>query len=586
MSILEWIRAGCAGSYGTVIEPCNYTEKFPHARVHYWYARGFNLAESYVMAVDSPYQGLTVGDPLCAPYARPPDVQVSGLSTGAVVSGTVGLNVSAAAPDGDRRVTRIDLFFDDQWLSTLYDTGPTPGNMVTATVDGKSKSYTVQSGDDLSDVVQGLADAMNALAPPSQRLDVTAAASTDRIELRQRDADLGQSDTRAYSVERRPGRRRRFDDQRMDRQRADARDGLRRHPRTESRGDAAGRRHAPVDHHPHRQHARDQLRDGRSRQHPRDPDERPRLRGQQRPRSPGCRGMPDEVRGPFHLEPGERGLSRGPHGRLGKLQHRGRVHRRQVAGSGLVNTSFSANFDSNADVLGSRGAIFLAAGEAGPNASYNLTTTALPDGPHTLRVVAYEGTAVATQGHAVIPFVVDNHEAECTVDAPADLSRWVHGESISVNANATSDVAITQMILYAEGKTVATSAVDTVGATLDTLDYGVGALPLQCLAVDALGRAVVSEVVFVEILPDYDNDTLDDDWELEHYATIEMYGAGDDPDHDGADMEAEFRADTDPLEPESLFAIQFDFVAPDDTPACVSPQARDACSRSSTTTSG
>ena len=28
MSILDWIRAGNAGSYGTVVEPCNYTEKF------------------------------------------------------------------------------------------------------------------------------------------------------------------------------------------------------------------------------------------------------------------------------------------------------------------------------------------------------------------------------------------------------------------------------------------------------------------------------------------------------------------------------------------------------------------------------
>ena len=563
MSILEWIRAGCAGSYGTVIEPCNYTEKFPHVRAHYWYGRGFNLAESYVMAVHSPYQGLTVGDPLCAPYAIPPAVQVSGISTGAVVSGTVNLNVTATAPDANRRVTRIDLFLDDQWLTTLYDTGPTAGNIVTATVDGKSKSYTVQSGDGLSDIAQGLANAINAPAPPSQRLDVTAAASTDRIEFRQRDADLGQSDTRAYSVSVGQGTGGALT--------LNAWTGSAELLETEF----AAIQELTIQGTPQ---AGDTL----------------RLIVTRTDAVPVTNTVTAVV-GDTHVtlintlvsavnnDPG----LQVPAGCLMKyVVHFTSTLRSEaylvartagwdsynltaaftVTSSALSNTSFSGNFESNADVMGSRGTIFLAAGETGPASSYDLTTTALPDGPHSLRAVAYEGTAVAAQGHAIIPFTIDNHATECSVDEPYDGSRWIHGESIPIGGSATSDVSITRMVLYAEGKSVATSSVGTIGTTLDTLDYGVGLLPLQCLAIDSTGRTVLSDMVYVEILPDYDNDGLADDWELEHYAGIEMYGPGDDPDHDGANMEAEFRADTDPLEPESLFAIQLDFVAPDNTP--------------------
>jgi hypothetical protein len=69
MSALRWLEAGATGSYGTVSEPCNYTEKFPQASVlipHYF--SGETLIEAYWKSVAWPGQGIFVGEPLANPY--------------------------------------------------------------------------------------------------------------------------------------------------------------------------------------------------------------------------------------------------------------------------------------------------------------------------------------------------------------------------------------------------------------------------------------------------------------------------------------------------------------------------------------
>ena len=69
--LLAFLEAGAAGSYGTVVEPCNYTQKFPDPVDYFYQARGFSLAEAYYQSVLNPFQGLLVGEPLAAPFARP-----------------------------------------------------------------------------------------------------------------------------------------------------------------------------------------------------------------------------------------------------------------------------------------------------------------------------------------------------------------------------------------------------------------------------------------------------------------------------------------------------------------------------------
>lgn len=69
MSILRWLEAGVTGSYGTVTEPCNFTDKFPDPLVLMRrYLGGETLIEAYWKSVRMPGQGLFVGEPLAAPF--------------------------------------------------------------------------------------------------------------------------------------------------------------------------------------------------------------------------------------------------------------------------------------------------------------------------------------------------------------------------------------------------------------------------------------------------------------------------------------------------------------------------------------
>lgn len=72
MSIMEWLKAGATGSYGAVVEPCSFVQKFPNPGVmmHY-YLRGQSLIEAYWKSVAWPGQGIFVGEPLAKPFAYP-----------------------------------------------------------------------------------------------------------------------------------------------------------------------------------------------------------------------------------------------------------------------------------------------------------------------------------------------------------------------------------------------------------------------------------------------------------------------------------------------------------------------------------
>lgn len=73
MPITEWLDGGATASYGTVEEPCNYSQKFSRASVlidQYW--RGATLIEAYWKAVEWPGQGLFIGEPLAQPFRDAP----------------------------------------------------------------------------------------------------------------------------------------------------------------------------------------------------------------------------------------------------------------------------------------------------------------------------------------------------------------------------------------------------------------------------------------------------------------------------------------------------------------------------------
>ncbi|PTT80775.1 TIGR03790 family protein, partial [Pelomonas sp. HMWF004] len=72
MTVLDWIDAGATASYGTVSEPCNHVQKFPHPQLLiHAYAQGVSALEAYWRSVAWPAQGVFVGEPLAAPFAAP-----------------------------------------------------------------------------------------------------------------------------------------------------------------------------------------------------------------------------------------------------------------------------------------------------------------------------------------------------------------------------------------------------------------------------------------------------------------------------------------------------------------------------------
>lgn len=115
MPVTSWLEAGLTGSYGTVAEPCNYTEKFPRVSVllnHY--VRGATLLEAYWKSVQWPGQGLFVGEPLARPFADQPSFSVG--------SSQYTLQTRALRPGG--RYALQYRASDGSWVTLQTVTGP------------------------------------------------------------------------------------------------------------------------------------------------------------------------------------------------------------------------------------------------------------------------------------------------------------------------------------------------------------------------------------------------------------------------------------------------------------------------------
>jgi uncharacterized protein (TIGR03790 family) len=89
MSILRWIEAGATASFGTVVEPCNYTAKFPQVSIAVEkYFAGETLIEAYWKSVAWPGEGLFIGEPLARPYG----------TTYSIADGTMTIKTTALKP--------------------------------------------------------------------------------------------------------------------------------------------------------------------------------------------------------------------------------------------------------------------------------------------------------------------------------------------------------------------------------------------------------------------------------------------------------------------------------------------------------
>ena len=183
---IEYLYAGAAASYGTVVEPCNHYGKFPVPRNYFFQSRGFTVAECYYQSVTNPYQGLLLGEPLAAPFALPGSGSWSNLPPGAPLAGTTNLTVQFTAPDVTRPVQQVDLFLNGAYSQTLTNIAPRQNNKLYISLNGQTTNYTVPASATLKSLASNLTAVLNT-ASYSNATKVAALAHGDRIELRSLD---------------------------------------------------------------------------------------------------------------------------------------------------------------------------------------------------------------------------------------------------------------------------------------------------------------------------------------------------------------------------------------------------------------
>ncbi|MCE5276512.1 MAG: hypothetical protein ABFD92_19150 [Planctomycetaceae bacterium] len=138
------MRHGAAGTCGTVTEPGATQSKFPTPFFQVIYAQGFSLAEALYQTVQSPYELLTVGDPLCQPWARGTKVTLPGLASDRPVSGKIELAPSASPAGG---IKQFELFVDGRWAAA-HESGKPAVLNTSAGADGYHElRYVAVSGD-------------------------------------------------------------------------------------------------------------------------------------------------------------------------------------------------------------------------------------------------------------------------------------------------------------------------------------------------------------------------------------------------------------------------------------------------------
>lgn len=124
-TLATWMRAGAAGSSGTVSEPFAIQAKFPLPCLHLHYWRGASLGEAFYQSVCGPYQLLVVGDPLCQPFAKPPKVELADIQPGQRLSGVVEIKAKVTPQQGTK-AGLSDLYLDGRLIARFPHQLPVP----------------------------------------------------------------------------------------------------------------------------------------------------------------------------------------------------------------------------------------------------------------------------------------------------------------------------------------------------------------------------------------------------------------------------------------------------------------------------
>ncbi len=178
-TVWDWMQRGAVASYGTVSEPCAFEQKFPDPRSYFWYWRGFTAGEAMAMAVRNPYQGIWTGDPLAAPFAKPPAVAIESPAPGSTFTADTLLHIAVAAHEQGAPPVFIDLYVDGIHYAPIARPLAPTGNELLLEVGPDVFTYTLAPKENLIEAAAGLAWAVNA----DGHGRVTATAHADRVEI-------------------------------------------------------------------------------------------------------------------------------------------------------------------------------------------------------------------------------------------------------------------------------------------------------------------------------------------------------------------------------------------------------------------
>ena len=123
MSVLRWLEAGAAASYGTVIEPCNFPDKFAQTtNLVSSYFGGATALEAYWKSVRTPGEGVFVGDPLTRPYGTRVTLGDDGtmeILTTILQPGISYFLLEATSIEGPFKIVQADIAVDRPGFTSL-----------------------------------------------------------------------------------------------------------------------------------------------------------------------------------------------------------------------------------------------------------------------------------------------------------------------------------------------------------------------------------------------------------------------------------------------------------------------------------
>jgi uncharacterized protein (TIGR03790 family) len=132
-----------------------------------------------------------------------------------------------------------------------------------------------------------------------------------------------------------------------------------------------------------------------------------------------------------------------------------------------------------------------------------LDTTVLADGHHQLRVVAVEASPIRSQGRAIVPLVVNNHDRTCRLTSTSmsksgNKIRWGQPLRLRVFSPGSS-----QILIYHNRELVGRIKGASGQVTVDARPLGYGPIQLVALGLGAGGRRpfALSAPLNIEVLP-------------------------------------------------------------------------------------